>query len=335
MYQQQSFKVAVGILLQERSHDRIEVYNNYIPMLRPLTIELDTSHEEGIKSLESKTFLRWAFFTIGTLPPVIKLASMKGVPWVQAWGMMFLTYWLVNESLVLFSALNQDYYTISQSGLISWPGYEQSTRTRRYHHAQRLLFYWKRCLAMTALIFHTVIINGVFRVFSRRLWWPSNASAYNAIVMGYSYITTVSLGLLLVVALLCCSQDRFRTAIRSTTVITVLATFLIMIGSTAGNAMAFANFVFPPASAISFLELTSFVLFLQVVARFLGRRYAIVGKNLQVVYIDEIEGELEVDNIACSALAFWLITILGSILWYSYIYDPSNTFSPKWTGIFG
>jgi hypothetical protein len=44
---------------------------------------------------------------LGTLPPAIKLLAMTGIRWEQAWGMMFLSSWIINESLIIFAAMNQ------------------------------------------------------------------------------------------------------------------------------------------------------------------------------------------------------------------------------------
>jgi hypothetical protein len=53
------------------------------------------------------TCLRWLWFILGTLPPAIKLMSMSGVRWEQAWGMLFLSSWIINESLIISVALPQ------------------------------------------------------------------------------------------------------------------------------------------------------------------------------------------------------------------------------------
>jgi hypothetical protein len=54
---------------------------------------------EGIQSLEEMTLLRWAFFIICSLPPVIKLLSLTNVPWSQAYGAMFLSSFIIIEGL--------------------------------------------------------------------------------------------------------------------------------------------------------------------------------------------------------------------------------------------
>jgi len=38
-------------------------------------------------------------FLLGTFGPAIKLTAIRGVPWIKAWGMMFLLHWLVFECM--------------------------------------------------------------------------------------------------------------------------------------------------------------------------------------------------------------------------------------------
>jgi hypothetical protein len=45
------------------------------------------------------TWLRWLFFLLGTLGPAIKMCAMRGIPWTQSWGMMFLASFLVFEGI--------------------------------------------------------------------------------------------------------------------------------------------------------------------------------------------------------------------------------------------
>lgn len=52
------------------------------------------------------TWLRWLWFILGTLPPAVKLLAMGGIPWEQAWGLMFLTSWTVNEGLMMFASID-------------------------------------------------------------------------------------------------------------------------------------------------------------------------------------------------------------------------------------
>jgi hypothetical protein len=66
---------------------------------------------EGIQSLETMTLLRWAFFIICSLPPVIKLLCMTNATWTRAYGAMFLASFIIIEGLALIKGrqnLTQD-----------------------------------------------------------------------------------------------------------------------------------------------------------------------------------------------------------------------------------
>jgi hypothetical protein len=92
-YLRQSPLEAVRILLHSRFNGPDHTDEQASPSRRreALLAELEEAEAEGIQSLEKMTWLRWTWFILGTLPAAIKLASVKGVPWAQAWGMMFLS----------------------------------------------------------------------------------------------------------------------------------------------------------------------------------------------------------------------------------------------------
>jgi hypothetical protein len=60
-----------------------------------------------------------------------------------------------------------------------------------------------------------------------------------------------------------------------------------------------------------------------------------LGKNLLVVFSGRNENNGNIDHGGFLALLFFLATVLGTILWYGYIYDSRGTVNPSWTGIFG
>jgi hypothetical protein len=94
-------------------------------------------------------------------------------PWEQAWGMMFLTSWIINESLTIYAATKHTFFTLSPGGRISWPGFEQmriSSRYRKFRARVIALQYW---LAVAALVVHAVILNSAFRVVYRKWRYSS------------------------------------------------------------------------------------------------------------------------------------------------------------------
>ncbi len=89
MYQKQHLLESVGVIIHERfsteDHAQCPQPNAQLPG------QDEDDEAEGVQSIERMTWLRWLWFILGTLPPAIKLFSMTGVRWEQAWGLMFLS----------------------------------------------------------------------------------------------------------------------------------------------------------------------------------------------------------------------------------------------------
>lgn len=64
--------------------------------------ESDFQHE-GLQALGKRAWERWILFGLGTLPQVIKLLSMNGIPLTQALGMTYLFSFLVFELLFILT----------------------------------------------------------------------------------------------------------------------------------------------------------------------------------------------------------------------------------------
>jgi hypothetical protein len=79
----------------------------FIELLVSERFEGDEAEEDSIQSIERFTWLRWLFFILGSLPAAIKLAVMKGVPWTNTWGMMFLASFLAREVLIIVVAMTR------------------------------------------------------------------------------------------------------------------------------------------------------------------------------------------------------------------------------------
>jgi hypothetical protein len=164
LYQKQPFLEAVGMVL----HERFNADEHSAGQQAVLHDDNEEEEAETVYSIEAMTWLRWLWFILGTLPPAIKLMSMSGVRWEQAWGMMFLTSWIINESLVIYAALNNTFFTISRAGRISWPGFEQMALSSRYRNFRSKVAACQYLLAVSALVVHGVILNGTFRVVFRK-----------------------------------------------------------------------------------------------------------------------------------------------------------------------
>jgi hypothetical protein len=350
-YQRQSVLEAIGTLLHERFNPD-EGLGGQEPGDDILAPEREREFEgeaEGILSLEKMTWLRWLWFILGTLPPTIKLMAMKGIPWEQAWGMMFLASWVINEGLIIFATSNQSFFTISRTGRISWPGFEQTTKPSGYRKFQLMVKIMRRVLAATALTVHVVILNGVFRAIFRH--WKTfdnyqvtidsrlSPLAYRSTV-SFDIVIIISLGVLVFLALVFFLLQAFSfSIINNVFFIVPVVTFSIMLASYSVNISLIhlasprmniylsAQYIF----GISTVPLLCILALLQ----FLGRRFVMLGNNLLVTYPDGLDSKPRIDQGACLSLVFFLTTVLGCGLWYGCIYDSSGTFNPTWTSVFG
>jgi hypothetical protein len=179
LYQKQRSLEAVGMILHEHFN---------APSERQRGVEmLDEEDEEteSILSLEAMSWLRWLWFLLGTLSPAIQLMSMSGVRWEQAWKMIFLTSWIINESLIICATANDTFFTVSRTGCISWPGFEQMILSSRYRNFQAKVVTLQYWLAISASVVHTVSLNSAFRVIFRKLRLSSSASWSNCPRLNY------------------------------------------------------------------------------------------------------------------------------------------------------
>lgn len=356
-YQRLSFTEALGIALHRRFTENRDVrFQTTCPIL-----ESKETETEGIQKLERMTWLRWLWFVLGTLPPAIKLLSMRGVAWAQIWGLMFLLSWVVNELLIISASLNQNKFTISETGCVSWPGYEQSTRAPSYKRVERLLDLADRILAVTALNAHIVMMNGVFRVVSGTISafplrligttprYPlansfnldstvsvSNSSDTNVLLHSYPYrrYTSIKYQFVVTIAMLIGLSvlgPVFR--VKSVSLFLVpLGLFYLMLANSAANLTFFGAFSYTELYVffVSFFIIPLFLLFL----RYLSQRYSVLGQNL-LVMSQGSNGHLKIHYGGCFALLFFIGTLFATLVWYCYVFDASGTSVPVWTGVFG
>jgi hypothetical protein len=342
IYLRLSLLESVGILLNDRfdnnGHTNDEINNSLA-----LQAEDNDNEGDGIQTLEGMTWLRWLWFLLGTLPPAIQLASMSGVGWAQAWGMMFLGSWLINEFLIIFATLKKSFFTISSSGRISWPGYEHTTRSPKYHQVKRYLDLGEKGLGMTALIVHVVVVTNVFRIISRTQTarWSSPLTTVEifekyARYIRIDYVLTVSAAVWVPVAIMIVIFGQF-----SALAYLLLWLFFIMLGDLGGTSLVSlvsgsthsSGRFFSVVHVWAITTVMSSILVL--VIRFLSQRFIMIGRNLLVLHRNGTEVQFSIDYRACLAFIFFLSTIGASLFWYGKIYNPDGISVPVWTGPFG
>ncbi|PVH89500.1 hypothetical protein DL98DRAFT_102290 [Cadophora sp. DSE1049] len=344
-YQKQYFSEAVAITLQARLNNDTEEESTEMDVMD------ESNNIEGVQSLENMTWLRWLWFVLGTLPPAIKLLAMGGIPWEQAWGLMFLTSWTVNEGLMIFASVYQSFFTISNTGRISWPGYEQARLSPSFAVVWNVLAKINISLAIIALTVHTVVLNGALRVVYRTWKLPQtpqaklhtlpNGQQYPTTTSA-SYVSVISIAMVAYVSLSIAFSRRMRLQVTSIFFLLFFTTFL-MLFNTSTNTVMFAWHVLNAgsygdnlrSSVYVYLSSTTLMLAFLLFIQCFGQRFKAVGCNLLITYSDEAEDGMKVDVVACFALVFFLVTILACLLWYGFVYDSTGTSSPTWTGIFG
>jgi hypothetical protein len=72
-----------------------------------------------------------------------------------------------------------------------------------------------------------------------------------------------------------------------------------------------------------------------LLTRFLVPRFAMLSTNLLIAYRSVSDDHARIDYGASLSLAFFLCTLGATMFWYGYVYDPSGTSVPVWTGVFG
>ena len=333
-YLRLSFLEGVGILLHSRFDDNSHGNGSNNQSLALGSIHNDDDGGgEGIQALERITWLRWLWFLLGTLPPAIKLASMTGVGWAQIWGMMFLGSWVINEAFILIATLNQSFFTISSSGHISWPGYEQNTRSANFKHIQQCLDRCEKILGIAALSMHVVVLNNVFRIILRLV---GDANPLSAVVMSEMYVSAGYIWILSMVVWVTVGLVRLVSRERISFFGAFILGFLFSgLGNSGVNSTQFGGQILHH-SAISIWPISAVVTLITfVIISFFGRRFIMVGRNLLILHGDATDGQFVVDYRACLLFIFFLSTIFTSLFWYSKIYNSSGTTVPGWTGVFG
>jgi hypothetical protein len=369
LYRELRLAEAVGVIL----HERFNSDDDHHQPSSQILAAADDDEVEGVQSLEKKTWLRWLWFILGTLPPTIKLLAMRGVHWEQAWGMMFLSSWIINESLIIFAAMNQSFFTFSPNGRISWPGFEQTSLSAWYQNARLTTPKCQRWLAFAAMSCHGVILNGVFRVIFRG-WWTGTLSStkastsfqgrlievdpYHSRAVSVGPVIVTSLGMMGGLAFLYSMHFLLQTSrspftANSIIALPIITTWLLLV-SIVVNSSTYSHIETTMASTLAanstnylssantsssaqYVYVASTLVPLAIVCfvQFLGRRLVMLGKNLLVTYPDAIEGAAKIDHGAVLSVDFFLATIFACVLWYGYVFDPAGTSNPSWTGVFG
>ena len=317
---------------------------------------------EGIQSLERLTWLRWLWFLLGTLGPAVKLAAMRGVPWTKAWGMMFLSAWVVFEIVgfmgkraidaakrmqadpaeienLLAEAedVNEDFNFLTKDkfGNIVYP--------------ERLVFVF--AVLLHVLLFLWAIVN----------LWGMRAYVYadpdiidrgrfpelvplNSAVQALAFFLVVPSVTCVILYAFTKSLMRGWVDRPLYILIPISLMWLFLIAVLLGY-ICFCFWVGSKVTHASTFYIDIPILFTVVggaplvgfLVNVLSSSYPRLGSQLLVRFPsgDLASGNTKSDQGAVWSLVLFLINLTVSVLWYAFRFDSEGTVNPSWTGVFG
>lgn len=302
---------------------------------------------EDIHAIGKMTFLRWLFFVFGGLGPGIKLMAMEGVHWTKAWGVIFLTSFVVVEALVIFSWIDGVHEPVHEpfTQRPRGPGREPGIDCSAVPAAHFLFVYIP---PQFVLLWVVIDIWSAFSPFSlpefRRLgayskfMWRFDQlfilEGFPAAVLGISiYLMLCSLS----VEYGGLSRHWYRRVLVRISAFAVLG-FIFGVSAYTGNTRTFV---------IDLLFIVSLIGPSWVMHRYMhwfGERWPRLAKNIFLTFPEGGEmGDRDFggprgippDDITFLCFVMFLYTTVLSVIWYAFIYNPEGTGNRGWTGIFG
>jgi len=320
------------------------------------------STEKPAEDPQNHTWPRWLFFIMGTLPAAIKLGSFTGVPWTQAFGMMFVASFTTIELFTLLSRSAGD--TASVPAILGFSAFEWE---EAHHENLRLKtsLLTRRMAAFNAMLFVFALIGHIILIVwtIQTLWLTGLQPIYISSPASYmvDWIQLCIYGLIslltAILLVLRCSGHDYNIIIHR-----ILKNSLLWM-------LKFVLFFClvpkwgkgpPPSRFNSWADVISIWsymgVFLYVYFRGMSsvcRRWPDVGEALLITREPRIGEELEqpaqsgseaahssveetlIEEDAWISFCFFLINLVVCLLWYAFMYDSTGTVNPSWTDVFG
>jgi hypothetical protein len=294
----------------------------------------DTS--EGLRSLEKYTWLRWVFFIVGALGPMVKLMAMQGVPWTKAWGAMFLFAFLVIEVAALIARKS-----IDLSVEKDLPG---------IHHERTAA--WARIAGGFDVIERRLFTIGVVAHCTILLWafldlWVLRNSAYikpgieepgwdDSIWLTAVLLSVMALCFAMLFYIMYGSLQMLRDAIHRrfqgrNGVVGVSSFLLLVIETSFLLWMGISNFYMLRDSVLFYLGFACLFILEWAI-----RRLCLSSPWWrEMLLITTAEKDLGVDEYSVWALILCIYNVAIPVLWFWLRYNPEGTVNPSWTTGFG
>ncbi|KAH8592558.1 hypothetical protein B0O99DRAFT_743471 [Bisporella sp. PMI_857] len=307
---------------------------------------------EGIQNLEKQTLLRWFFFLVGTVAPGIKLASMQGIPWTKAWGMMFLGSFLVLEIMVIFKKSPRGEGYLGNEPELS----QRQTRFLTIFRAR------EREAFLVGLTFHlSLLIWAIFDAWGLRISaypLPGHKSLFPVEPLVPFFMATVSL--LAVTPAITLTwiiyttvsrwpsprfgapgRNCYRIALDIIGSIIVVVSWILLLAFIVTSLIGVPYTRWMSITKTTILIDIPLLLFLVSIfpatmtgIQLLCRRYQSLASRLLIKPSGDGTHAF-VHFEALLNLMFFLTTLSICPTWYALRFDPEGTVNPSWAGIFG
>ncbi|KAK3940159.1 hypothetical protein QBC46DRAFT_386124 [Diplogelasinospora grovesii] len=279
-----------------------------------------TREDEPPETL-NKSAIRCALVVLGGIPcQTIKLLAAKGIPWTQTWALMFTISIVFGEIVWFFRprsnpALQQlrtqmpPFWALASRGPSSY-------RPPALQFAIETLEWISRIMPSFLLIYSSLPIIGL-TVWGSLWGYISDdgpLTIYSIILTMYPFLFQF----------IHCKGHAFTLAISSRPLsVDGLRNHDVQVGSEAPWVIGLIapNLLFFWAEGPMMIILLSFVICLLYYVIFLAyiecsARFSMLLPIFWVVFL-------------------WLSTIVVSLLYYAFVYDPAGTVLPSWSGVFG
>jgi hypothetical protein len=314
-----------------------------------------TSEPSPELATESSKWPRGIFFIIGTLPAAIKLASFSGMPWTKAWGMMFVTSFVVIELFSVWGRPGDAEHPPSLPAIlgmsdIEWEEPVNNTLRERIKSLTLILEFGDTLLFLAAMYTHIGLVGwAAWNLLSNVVEDDDMLLVIAAVMSTLAFWWMV----LFFGGLLLKRIGRFPSGVNfgRWLMISLLAVFLTPEKRIVGNKAA-ANFN-------RFAMKTRIMLVLFGIACLCGQLMTVVCKKWpwvgRVLLVESkawrpkgVENESEgrtggiakveadpIDAAAWALLCLFNINVGVCALWYAFLYDSTRTVDPSWTDVFG
>jgi hypothetical protein len=301
--------------------------------------------EPGAKdreAAENSIGIRWILMILGAYQfQAIKLIGMRGIPWTQAWAIMFAISILFGEILILlvrYLNLN-DGSTYTYRPQWRWNRY-------RYRNMDTNLSDSFYLMEIIPIVLQFAISYGPLFTLMWKLLYSFDEYPYAPVIIPLFFASPLSIVHYLCKAIQFCLQSvglthqRTNSSLSGNHLISGMYQFYSKIGCVSVSMLSAPLLIRQMDNAISPMPEVSLVLWTwkwKILSWILYQLlWRATGGSPQYTQGNIAELLFRVDSFrGLQAVELCFLTILSSALYYGLLYDSTGTINPEWTGVFG